>query len=210
MDSPDVGHKPSCDPKPLQLPTCPHDFPINSWPLAVWLLSRLIHHFQNQSALREFCEQVVLSMVPIYSDAVEKRKIKPGDVLADERGMGELLRLVLAANDPGPNVAGRLSDEANRIMLEVRTATWWRVAEGIAEHRASVSGTRVSSGPMGRPRKDEVRELIHALKIKGHTWKEIAKIVSADTGRETNAEACRSLLKARQPGQNSVGKKGQK
>jgi len=71
-------------------------------------------------------------MTPLYCEAVETGKVEPGAVLSDDSGMEELLRLLLAANDPGHSSWG-ISNQAWEILQGAKTATWGKLAKAIAE-----------------------------------------------------------------------------
>jgi len=119
-------------PKPTRMPSRPDDFPSDLWPRAVVTLSTLIEKFPNQKHLRELCEHAVPEMTPLYCEAVETGKVEPGAVLSDDSGMEELLRLLLAANDPGHSSWG-ISNQAWEILQGAKTATWGKLAKAIAE-----------------------------------------------------------------------------
>lgn len=80
------GYFPSA-PKPIRMPSRPDDFPSALWPTAVMILSKLIERFPNQNHLRELCEHAVSEITPLYSEAVETGKMKPGALLNDRSGM---------------------------------------------------------------------------------------------------------------------------
>jgi ribosome-binding protein aMBF1 (putative translation factor) len=122
----------SSAPKPTRMPSRPDDFPSDLWPRAIVILSELIQKFPNQKHLRELCEHAVPEMTPLYCEAVETGKMEPGAVLSDDSGMEELLRLLLAANDPGHSSWG-ISNQAWEILQGAKTATWGKLAQAIAE-----------------------------------------------------------------------------
>jgi hypothetical protein len=122
----------SSAPKPTRMPSRPDDFPSDLWPRAVVILSTLIEKFPNQKRLRELCEHAVSEMTGLYCEAVETGKMKAGAVVSDGSGMEELLRLLLAANDPGHSSWG-ISNQAWEILQGVKTARWGKLAQAIAE-----------------------------------------------------------------------------
>ncbi|HEV3483011.1 MAG TPA: hypothetical protein VGR97_11875 [Candidatus Acidoferrales bacterium] len=119
-------------PKPLRMPSRPDDFPGDLWPRAVVILAKAVERFRDENHLTELCEHVVEKMTPLYCEAVETGKVKAHAVLDDRSGMAELLRLLLIANDPGISSWG-LSNRAWDILQKVKTATWMKLAEAIAE-----------------------------------------------------------------------------
>jgi hypothetical protein len=139
----------------IRMPSKPDDFPEDLWPKAVIILSKAIQRFPDQRRLSELCEHLTAEITPLFCEAVKMGKMKPGSVLTDGSGMEELLRLVLVANDPGKSSWG-LSDQAWEILQRVKSATWGKIAQAIAEVQDSGRGsdrfkTRLNQPESSRP-----------------------------------------------------------
>ncbi len=126
-------------------------------------------------------------------------------------GMADLLHSMLVHNDDWPHSGfSSLSDNAYRLGKEIRKSDEWfhlaKAVEAVQKSEgnsgpASVTAVEPAKGTeaskrTGRPRKDNERASVMALKVEGKTWKEIAATMNVQTGQNKSQEAYRALLRA--------------
>jgi hypothetical protein len=225
----------SREPKATELPpNPPMYFPSDLWPQTNLILLEAQREFRLQSQILELCKYVIAKMMPLFFEAVRAGKMTGNAVLTEHLGgMADLLHSLLVYNDPGRPASGisSLSEEARKLEERVRESDeWFALSKAVAEAHAEptpgvlASFTQNSGETMqvpesnltaknrnavGRPRKDEERELVRKLKAKHYSWKEIAAKMNADTHQDKKPEAYRALLRSRPVRTSPPEKNGQ-